>query len=74
MDTWSLILVSAFVGERVQPLGTITMQNKDACVAALESINRESGRAIGGFCVDQQTGAVMTLPTIPSTRSTRPRR
>jgi hypothetical protein len=38
MDTWSLILVSALAGVRVQPLGTITMENKDACVAALESI------------------------------------
>jgi hypothetical protein len=49
MDTWSLILVSALVGERVQPLGTITMQNKDACVAALESINREAAGQLGAF-------------------------
>jgi hypothetical protein len=74
MDTWSLILVSALAGVRVQPLGTITMENKDACVAALESINRESGRAIGGFCVDQKTGTVVPLPTIPSARSSRRRR
>jgi hypothetical protein len=63
MDTWSLVLVSALVGVRVQPLGTISMQNKDACLAALESINKESGRAIGGFCVDQQPA--------PSSRSLR---
>jgi hypothetical protein len=74
MDTWSLVLVSALVGVRVQPLGTITMQDKDACLAALESINRESSRAIGGFCVDQKTGAVVTLPTIPGIRSNRRRR
>jgi hypothetical protein len=73
VDAWSLVLVSALVGVRVQPLGTISMQNKDACLAALESINRESGRAIGGFCVDQQTGAVVTLPTVPPSRSRRRR-
>jgi hypothetical protein len=75
MDTWGLILVmSALAGGRVQPLGTITMQNKDACLAALETINKESGRAIGGFCVDQKTGAVDALPPAPRPRSSRRRR
>jgi hypothetical protein len=69
MDGWTLVLVSALVGVRVQPVGTISMQNKDACLAALESINSESGRAIGGFCVEQQTGVVVTLPTVPASRS-----
>jgi hypothetical protein len=75
MDTWSLILVmSALAGGRVQPLGTITMQNKEACLAALETINRESRAAIGGFCVDQKTGAVDALPATPSARLSRRRR
>jgi hypothetical protein len=74
MDVWTLVLVSALAGLRVQPVGTITMQDKDACLAALESINRETGQAIGGFCVDQKTGAVVALPTAPGKRSNRRRR
>jgi hypothetical protein len=75
MDTWSLILVvSALAGARVQPLATITMQTKDACLAALETINTESGAAIGGFCVDQKTGAVDAMPAAPRARSGRRRR
>jgi hypothetical protein len=75
MDTWSLVLViSALAGGRVQPLTTITMQNKDACLAALQTINTESARAIGGFCVDQKTGEVVALPAAPRARSGRRRR
>ena len=74
MDTWSLVLVlSALSGGRVQSLGTITMQNKEACLAALQTINTESARAIGGFCVDQKTGVVDGLPPAPA-RSSRRRR
>ena len=76
MDTWILILVlSALSGGRVQSLGTITMQNKEACLAALQTINMDSARALGGFCVDQKTGVVDGLPPPdPPARSSRRRR
>ena len=55
MDTWRLVLVlSALSGGRVQSLGTITIQNKEACLAALRTINTESARAIGGSCISSR--------------------